>query len=122
MKATYNPDQVGFDFGDSGLIRDVGAVIDIDGFPEISIEDVFETLRNARVDHVWTVYRLAKEIWEDVLDAAIVEELRESRDFPPTSLHRIAQALGCDDSDIENEFECALSALKDSLNRLEEAA
>lgn len=119
MKPTYNPGQAGFDFGESALVNDVGTVIDMKEFPNIGIEDVFEILKNNRVEHVLNVYRIAMEIWEDVLDEEIVKELRNSNDFPAATKGAIAGACNVEIETVESELEFALNALKDALDRLE---
>ena len=122
MKPTYNPGQVGVDFGESSLVNDIGTVIDMEGFPDVGVEDVFQVLKNNRVEHVLKVYRLAMEIWEETLDEEIVEELRNSNDFTPASNRRIADALGTTVDSVETEVELALSALRDTMRELEQAA
>src|SRR5678816_1261132 len=117
------PKQGGFDFGTNNLAADVFAIFDRSDFPNVTPEDVVQQI-GSTLNYGMTVYRKAMEIWETVLNEAIVSELRESDDFEGGSCDRIAVALGESVGSVQSDLHDALTSLRNGLESvsLENAA
>jgi hypothetical protein len=96
-----NPNQGGFDFGDSNFEADVFSVFDMSKFPEVSAEDVANKLR-CKGEYALRVWRKAIQVYTDVLDEEIVNDLRQHDCIKPLSIERMALVL----NESENELQC----------------
>lgn len=121
MRPTYGIEQQGFDFGTTNLVNDVCSVFDMREFPDVSPEDITIRLK-CRGDHAMVVYRKCMEVWEQILDREIVEELRTlpSRDQMSVEMMSIVLAEPMDQ--IESDITDALNSLGYALDQLEIAA
>mgnify|MGYP003467214451 CR=1 FL=1 len=118
----FNTAQGGFDFGDSNFEQDVYAVFDMSGFPNVSAEDVAVRLR-CRGVYAIRVWRKAISVWEQILDADIVEELRQHATIRPMSVEKMAMVLGEEETELGYEVKDAITSLANAMrSNVKEAA